>query len=65
MKQKWMNILMEVVIFMSLIGTIAYLTLNPDGNVTGTTKLIVGFASLFLGIGFIMYIAKEVGMGGR
>ena len=56
------TILIEVVIFTALIGTIASQVANPDGNVTGTSLVLYGLITLFVVIGFIVALMKTLGL---
>jgi protein-S-isoprenylcysteine O-methyltransferase Ste14 len=58
---KMITVLVEVVIFCALIGTIATSVANVE-NVSGTTLVIVGLTTLFVAIGFIISIIKTMGI---
>ena len=55
-------VLVEVVIFVSLIGTIANSISTVGGNVTGTSLVLVGLITLFVTIGFVVALAKTMGL---
>lgn len=56
------KVLIEVVIFTALIGTIAAQVNNPDGNITGTALVLYGLITLFVVIGFIIGLMKTLGV---
>lgn len=56
------KIVLEVVIFMSLIGTIATLVAGANANVTGTARVLILLTTLFIVIGFIVYIMRVSGL---
>ena len=57
------KVLVEVVIFASLIGVIASQigTAAADGNLSAAAAVLVGLVTLFVVIGFIAYIVKSTG----
>lgn len=59
---KMVTVLVEVVIFTSLIGVIASQVANPDGNLTGASVVIFGLITLFVVIGFILGLMKTLGI---
>lgn len=61
-KSKIIVVLVEVVIFVSLIGTIASQAAGVGGNVTGASLVLVGLVTLFVTIGFIVALAKTMGL---
>jgi len=56
------KILVEVLIFTSLIGVIFGLVANPDGNITGASLVLYGLIGLFVVVGFIIYLVKSTGI---
>ena len=56
------KILVEVLIFTTLIGVIFGLVANPDGNITGASLVLYGLIGLFVVIGFIVYLVKSTGI---
>lgn len=58
---KWIQILVEVLIFMAVIGGIAYASLSPDGNITGASKVIIALVPLVCIVGFVVYVYKKAG----
>lgn len=58
---KIITVLVEVVIFTALIGTIATSVLSAE-NVSGTAALILGMVTLFVVIGFVVSILKTFGL---
>ena len=56
---KIIGVLVSVVIFTSLIGVIANQVAGVGGNVTGASLIMVGLITLFVVIGFILYIVKQ------
>jgi hypothetical protein len=64
---KIITVLVEVVIFCALIGTIAT-TVSSVENVSGVALVLLGLVTLFVVIGFIISILKTMGiahMGGK
>lgn len=59
---KMIKVLVEVVIFTSLIGVIAQQVNNPDGNITGASVIMYGLITLFVVIGFILTLLKTLGV---
>ncbi len=59
---KIITVLVEVVIFTALIGTIANSVSGVGGNVTGASLVLVGLVTLFVVIGFIVVLAKTMGI---
>ena len=59
---KMINLLVEVVIFSSLIGVIASLVLDAVANLSGAAAVMTGLVTLFVVIGFIMLILKKSGI---
>jgi hypothetical protein len=60
---KMISIMIEVLIFAAIIGIISYNV--ATANVTGATKTIVGLITLVVAAGFMYYIAKQFGLGGK
>ena len=56
------KILIEVVIFTSLIGTIATSVITGSINLTGAALIVTGLITLFVSIGFIVHIMREMGL---
>lgn len=61
---KFIQVLLEVVIFTALIGTIATSVLGVE-NVTGTALILLGLTTLFVVIGFVMMLMKQMGLKTR
>ncbi len=61
-KSKILTLLIEVVIFTALIGTIANSVAGVGGNVTGAALVLVGLITLFVTIGFIVAVSKTMGI---
>ncbi len=61
---KMITLVIEVVIFASLIGVIAsQLTAAAnDGNVTGAAAVMLGLVTLFVVIGFVVAVMKTAGL---
>ena len=57
------GILVSVVIFVSLLPTIADQIAGVGGNVTGASLVLIGLVPLFIVIGFIVSIVKYTGAG--
>lgn len=62
---KMITVLVEVVIFVALIGVIADSVANPNGNITGAGLVMYGLITLFVIIGFVVGLLKTVGIKGR
>ena len=64
---KMITLVIEVVIFASLIGVIAsqISTAASDGNVTGAAAVLLGLTTLFVVIGFVVAIMKTAGLKTR
>jgi len=63
---KWIVILVEVLIFTSIIGVIATQITASKGNLSGASLTIFVLITLFIVIGFVMAIIKSTGIkGGR
>ena len=61
---KFIKVLVEVVIFTSIIGTIA--TQVTSANVSGTAQVLLLLTTLFVVIGFIVLLLRQMGLyGGR
>lgn len=58
---KIVTVLVEVVIFTAIIGTIAT-TVAGGANLTGTALVLFSLTTLFVVIGFIMMIMKQMGL---
>lgn len=58
------QILVTVVIFGALIGTIAsqIAGAQANGNVSGAAGVLIGLGTLFLGIGFLYTVGKAAGV---
>ena len=56
------KVLIEIVIFTALIGTIANSVANPSGNITGSGLVLYGLITLFVIIGFIVSLMKTLGV---
>ena len=62
---KMVTILVEVLIFTSLIGIIAGLVTDAVVNLSGASAVMVGLVTLFVVIGFIMMILKKTGVSSK
>ena len=61
---KFIKVLVEVVIFTSIVGTIA--TQVNAANVSGTARILLLLTTLFVVIGFIVLLLRQMGLyGGR
>lgn len=58
---KTIKVLVEVVIFTSIIGTIAVQVLSVE-NVSGAALVLLGLTTLFVVIGFIVLLLKQMGL---
>lgn len=58
---KFIQVLLEVVIFSALIGTIA-VTVTTGSNLSGTALVLYGLVTLFVVIGFIVSLMKQMGL---
>lgn len=58
---KMIGVLLEVVIFAAIIGTIAT-TVATGSNLTGAALVLYGLVTLFIVIGFIVAIMKTMGI---
>lgn len=56
------TIVIEVLIFSALIGTIAT-TISAGGNLSGASLILYGLITIVVVAGFIMYLYKQMGMG--
>lgn len=56
------QIVIEVLIFTALIGTIA-LQVAGGGNLTGASLVLFGLITVVIVAGFIMYLYKKTGLG--
>lgn len=56
------KVLVEVLIFVSLVGVIFGLVANPDGNITGASLVLYGLIGIFIMVGFIVYLVKTTGI---
>lgn len=54
------TILVEVIIFVSLIGVIATYVKTPPENLTGAAVIVFGLLTLFIVIGFVIYLKKKM-----
>lgn len=64
-KMKIITVLVEVLVFTSVIGVIAQQVNNPDGNITGASLVMYGLITLFVVIGFVVALAKTMGLQSR
>lgn len=62
---KMITVLVEVVIFVSIIGVIASNVANPNENITGSALVLYGLITLFVVIGFIVGLLKTLNVGRR
>jgi len=58
-----MKLVIEVMIFTSVIGIIAFAVTSPDGNITGGALLLYGLITFLVIAGFIYYLMKELKIG--
>lgn len=58
-----MKIVIEVLIFGALIGTIA-LSVTSGGNLTGSALVLYSLITIIVVAGFIMYLSKQMGLSG-
>jgi hypothetical protein len=66
MKTNIVSVLISVLIFVAVIGTIATAISTPNPNITGGALVLYGLITLIVVAGFIMFLAKDMGvMGGR
>lgn len=61
---KIIEILIEVLIFTAVIGTIANSITNAPENLTGGSLVLYGLITLIVVAGFIVLIAKRMGIKG-
>jgi hypothetical protein len=59
---KIVTVLIEVVIFTSLIGVISSSVSNNTGNLTGAALVMYGLITLFVVIGFMLALMKTLGI---
>ena len=59
---KIVTVLVEILIFTSVIGIIASQVANPDGNLTGAALVMYGLITLFVVIGFVVALSKTMGL---
>jgi len=59
---KMIQVLVEVVIFTSIIGVIANQVFNAPDNLTGAALIIYSLITLFVVIGFIVMLLKQLGI---
>ena len=57
-------IVIEVLIFTALIGTIATQVAN-GGNLSGASLVLYGLITVVIVAGFIMYLYKTTGLGNK
>lgn len=58
---KFIGVLVEVLIFSSIIGVIAT-SVSDGGNLSGASLVLYGLVTLFVVIGFIMTLMKTLGI---
>jgi len=56
------ELVIEIVIFTALIGTIASQVSNADGNISGAALVVYGLITLIVVAGFIVYLTKKMGL---
>lgn len=59
---KIITVVVEVLIFTSLIGVIWTASSNAAGNMSGTAQILTGLVTVFVVIGFIMLLMKQLGL---
>lgn len=59
---KTLKILVEVIVFTAVIGVIATQSLSAQANLSGAAKTVVGLITLFVTIGFIITLMKQMGI---
>jgi len=59
---KIITVTIEVLIFASLVGIIASASSDAAANMTGTAKVLVGLVTVFVVIGFIVMLMKQMGL---
>jgi len=59
---KIITVLVEVVIFTSLIAIIASSATDAESNLSGAAKTMVGLIALFVTIGFVLMLLKQMGV---
>lgn len=62
---KFIKVMIEVLVFTSIIGIIATSVSNPNENLSGAALVMYGLITLFVVIGFVVYIMKTMGLSGR
>jgi len=55
------TLVIEVLIFSALIGTIAT-TISTGGNLTGAALVLYGLITIIVVAGFIVYLSKTMGL---
>lgn len=63
--QKWIGILIEVLFFGAIIGTIANQITNAPENLTGASLVLYGLILILVVAGFIVSLVKTMGLGGK
>lgn len=59
---KIITVTVEALIFMSLIVVIYTSQADAVANLSGTAKIIVGLITMFVAIGFILLLMKQLGV---
>jgi len=59
---KFIGVMVEVLIFSSIIGVIATQVLSGDNNLSGAALVLYGLTTLFIVIGFIITLMKTMGI---
>jgi len=59
---KIITVLVEVVIFTALIAIIAGSATDAQNNLSGAAKTLVGLIGLFVVIGFVLMLLKQMGV---
>lgn len=61
------SVLITVLIFVAVIGTIATAIADPNANITGGALVLYGLITLVIVAGFVIYLANQMGVmkGGR
>ena len=60
------EILISVLFFTAVVGTIASSVASPNENITGGALVLFGLITLIIVAGFVVYLARKMGvMKGR
>ncbi len=58
-KNNILDVVIEILIFLAFLGFIGNAVAGISGNVTGAALVLVGLMTLFITIGFIIFIFKS------